>query len=136
MKPRLLPGAADDALPPPLGARESGTQAPETHEAHDPPISLEDEAAWPHQDGGWRTSFPPPENFTGVEHGQWGDHDYERDCTAEEAALLDAAEHADRETARTAAATRRDAWFASLRPLPIPEDVAKTVATHSKGNHR
>ncbi|NUT00799.1 MAG: hypothetical protein HOP96_07475, partial [Sphingomonas sp.] len=63
----------------------------------------------------WMTSFPPPAGFDGwekCEFGQWG---YERECTPEEAAVLDAdadaaeAEHlAERES-------ERDAWFADLR---------------------
>lgn len=66
------------------------------------------------------TSFPPPPGFDGQENAPWdGFTYYERICTPEEAALLDAneaaaeaEEHAEL-TARAEA--RRDSWFAALR---------------------
>lgn len=66
----------------------------------------------------WLTDFPPPANFTGYEsrrYGEDGEERYERACTPEEAAILDA----DRATAAAAERAEddelRDAWFALLR---------------------
>lgn len=60
----------------------------------------------------WRTSFPPPPGFDGVEKGRYGTRDYARALTNEEQATV-AAENAAQETLdRGDAAARRDEWFA------------------------
>ncbi|MBA3525718.1 MAG: hypothetical protein M3438_09430 [Pseudomonadota bacterium] len=73
---------------------------------------------WTHPDKLWLTSFPPPAGFIGYENRPYDeDQDvepYERECTAQETAILDA------DTARAAAAERaehealRDSWFELL----------------------
>lgn len=72
--------------------------APPTQERH---------SAW-QEAGRWWTDFPPPPGFEGKQVRRYGDLDYKRHCTPEEAAAMDARE------ARTAAAleARRAAWFA------------------------
>lgn len=65
----------------------------------------------------WMTDFPPPAGFTGYESCDWGEPDetYERECTPEEAEILEA----DAERARTAERAEeealRDEWLALLR---------------------
>ena len=62
----------------------------------------------------WMTSFPPPPGFGGWEKHKWGSWGYERECTVEEAAVLqaDAAAAEARHLARREA--ERDAWFRML----------------------
>ncbi|URW74752.1 hypothetical protein M9980_09210 [Sphingomonas donggukensis] len=103
--------------------------APESS-PHDPPIghqlcqhSREEEeedspfsgSVWFCEDSDeWRTDFPPPPDFDGIEDGEFGDPDYARDLSDDERALVEAAK--DRETTALAAVegAQRDAWFAAL----------------------
>ena len=64
----------------------------------------------------WLTDFPPPPGFDGYEKCEWGDptETYERACTAEEAAILDADAAGDIEVERAEEADLRDRWFAYL----------------------
>lgn len=81
----------------------------------------EDEASglstrcWQDEEGGWMTNFPPPTGFDGYEKGHWRDYGYKRDCTAEEAEILDASEDAAQAEEQAEDAAVRDAWFALLR---------------------
>lgn len=99
----------------------------EVHEVHTPPDSLDGEddgfveidfsdRCW-RDDGEWWCDFPPPDGFTGREDGDYGDPDepYQRQCTAEEAAILDADEARQRDAGRAEDAELRDTWFALLR---------------------
>jgi hypothetical protein len=90
---------------------------PDRHETDD------SDRCWKNGEGVWLTHFPPPPGFDGYESCKWdGLTWYERACTAEEAALLDA-DHAADEAEQRAEAEReraeieeeRDAWFAALR---------------------
>jgi hypothetical protein len=75
------------------------------------------------------TSFPPPPDFIGYQKAEWGSWGYERECTPEEAGLLEAIEAADTAARRAEEEERRDSWFAELReelnadrhPGPDPE---------------
>ena len=78
----------------------------------------EPERCWTDDSSGekvWMTSFPPPAGFDGWEKRKFGEWGYERECTPEEIALLEAdqaaadAEHLARREAE------RDAWFAMIR---------------------
>ncbi len=103
----------------PLGENPADEQAEEDESES---LDLSDRC-WRHPDKLWLTSFPPPAGFTGYENRPYDeDQDvepYERECTAQETAILDA------DTARAAAAERaehealRDSWFELLS-----EDVA------------
>ena len=129
---------ADGALPALMAAdwqatldalRSGGTAAvpalfaPELDELDQPPSPPgydPSEDCWRDDDGIWMTTFPPPPGFDGQENGTWdGFAYYERACTPEEAALLDAHEAAARageQAELTAdAEARRDSWFAGLR---------------------
>lgn len=75
----------------------------------DPPIHC-----W-RSDDEWWTGFPPPEGFTGVEVGDWGQRDYQRHCTDEELALLEADHLLGCKERLAAAASERDRWFAELK---------------------
>jgi hypothetical protein len=97
---------------PESGDEESAKQR-ELHELHEEeeaemaPPTQERHSAW-QEAGRWWTDFPPPPGFEGKQVRRYGDLDYKRHCTPEEAAAMDARE------ARTAAAleARRAAWFA------------------------
>jgi hypothetical protein len=71
--------------------------------------------------------FAPPPGFDGWSIGEWGDRNYERACTPEEAALLDADRAAAEQEERADGKNLRDAWFRLLREeieaarLPAPQ---------------
>ena len=98
---------------------------PETDKTDTPPdpdsdaVGFYDEEldrAWRDEDSGrWRTSFPPPPGFAGDEQGCWQDEGYERACTAEECALLDARERAELHAQRAEEDAERDTYFAQIR---------------------
>ncbi|MFL6724983.1 MAG: hypothetical protein ACJ8FS_00530 [Sphingomicrobium sp.] len=75
---------------------------------------------WRNDDGEWMTTHAPPPGFAGKQNCEWdGDHWYERACTPEEAALLDAhgaamIEQERRELAAYAEG-ERDRFFETLR---------------------
>ena len=80
--------------------------------------------------GTWITTFPPPAGFEGYQNVEWdGDRWYERACTVDEAALLDAhqaAEEASWRAERTAdAEAERDNFFAGLRTAIAELDPAQ-----------
>ena len=96
-------------------------------EVEDPPVSLIDadtqgtpkeidltDRCWKEEDE-WVTDFPPPPGFDGWQSGQWGDRNYQRACTAEEAAILEADLAADIADELSEEEELRDAWFAMLR---------------------
>lgn len=70
----------------------------------------------------WLTDFPPPEGFTGYQDGEWGEDDYERGCSAEEMAILEAEEAAVRNADLAEQEELRDAWFACLAGDDDDED--------------
>jgi len=78
------------------------------------------ETVWRDDDGTWMTTHAPPPNFDGWESSDWdGDNWYERACTPEEAALLDAHEAAmiaeERRELTEIAEDARDAFFEMLK---------------------
>jgi hypothetical protein len=100
----------------------------EVEEVEDPPVSLiegdtdeeidEPDRCWTDDSTGekvWMTSFPPPAGFDGYEKVKWGRWGYERECTDEEVALLEAGDAAAEAQERARAEALRDAWFAELR---------------------
>lgn len=64
----------------------------------------------------WMTDFPPPPGFSGYESCDYGDPDdtYERACTAEESAILEADAAAELTAEQAEDAEARDLWFALL----------------------
>lgn len=91
-------------------------------EDQDPaPLDLSDRC-WAQDEMGekvWMTSFPPPAGFSGYENRSFDSDQhvepYQRECTEAEAAILDADEAADADSARAEDEVLRDAWFAYLR---------------------
>jgi hypothetical protein len=69
---------------------------------------------WQDEQGAWCTDFPPPADFDGYEEGEWGSGDYVRECSPEEAALLDASMAAAAEKCRAQEEALRVAWFRML----------------------
>jgi hypothetical protein len=67
----------------------------------------------------WMTDFPPPADFTSYESRPYDDIDddepYQRACTPEEVAILEADEAAGRAAERAEDEQLRDEWFALLR---------------------
>ena len=65
-------------------------------------------------DNVWMTNFAPPPGFEGWEKCKWGGWRYERECTPEEAAVLEANRAAAEAAEREEEDQLRDAWFAML----------------------
>lgn len=103
----------------------------------------------------WLTDFPPPADFSGYESRPYDDVDddepYQRACTPEEVAILEADEAAGRAAERAEDERLRDEWFALLRagcgeadaspvPVGLSQDgrsawqVALSAARHSPGS--
>jgi hypothetical protein len=112
----------------------------EVEEVEDPPVSLSQgdtdreldlwDRCW--KDGIediWLTDFPPPEGFDGYQQCQWGDPDeiYQRACTVEEIAILEARAAADRAEERAHDEKLRDTWFALLAGELEDEEEEKEV---------
>ena len=72
---------------------------------------------WLRDDGAWMTNFPPPAEFTGYEECDYGDPEqiYERECTPEEVAILEADAARARAAERAEDEALRDEWFELLR---------------------
>ena len=70
------------------------------------------------------TSFPPPPGFDGYRKGEWRDFKYERECTDEEAAILEADEADAIAGELTDEEELRDAWFKMLAQEDEPEETA------------
>jgi hypothetical protein len=70
---------------------------------------------WQDEDGSWWTNFAPPAGFAGEQRGDWSDEDYERECSADESALLEAARQARLAEQRAGEETERDSFFAELK---------------------
>jgi hypothetical protein len=73
------------------------------------------EEIWQDRRGGWWTSFPPPDGFTGIRRGTFGEEGYKRRLTPAEQEVVDGwpeEENEDEEaTALAAEAARRDRFF-------------------------
>jgi hypothetical protein len=65
----------------------------------------------------WFTDFPPPAGFTGYQSCDWDDPDetYERECSSQEARILDADAKRARDCERAEEEALRDEWLALLR---------------------
>jgi hypothetical protein len=85
----------------------------------------------------WMTDFPPPEGFTGYESRPYDDIEddepYERACTDEEIAILEADRARQRDVWREADEQQRDAWFELLR-TDCSEDEQFVISRAAKRN--
>jgi len=94
-----------------------------------PPGSDPFESVWRGDDGAWMTTHAPPSRFDGHQNCEWDGYQwYERACTPEESALLDAHEaamiEADRREVTDDAEAERDGFFAMLK-----EEIAVSRST-------
>jgi hypothetical protein len=105
-----------------------------------PDPTPEEEAAamdvWPDGESGeLRTNFPPPDDFMGIEEGQFGDADYERTLDDDEEAAFAAIVAVETAPLRAAGEAARRAFFglgADGSPDPVPDaanDAARDVAS-------
>ncbi|NYT42872.1 hypothetical protein HZY97_19015 [Sphingomonas sp. R-74633] len=76
----------------------------------------------------WRTRFPPPAGYDGEEDGAYGEPDYSRALTLEEAETVEAPMRAEIAARRLAEAAERDAWFA--------REAASVPAAEGESSHR
>ncbi|MBR2174329.1 hypothetical protein [Sphingopyxis sp.] len=95
----------------------------------EPEPTPEEEAAemtiWADEETGeWRTNFPPPDDYVGIEEGQFGDENYERTLDAEEAEAWEAAHAEVIAPLRKAGEAARRAFFG----LPDPANDAENDA--------
>ncbi|QIK77892.1 hypothetical protein G7077_02140 [Sphingomonas piscis] len=123
--------AASERQPCKLPLGESPTDA----QASPPDEPAEDDLStrcWQDDHGNWLTNFPPPPGFCGYEKGHWRDYGYERDCTDEEADLLDANDEAANAEEEVEDAALRDRWFAQLAgdedDAPVADGEAEAIA--------
>ena len=70
---------------------------------------------WKDDEDVWMTALPPPAGFTGYESDDYGAPGYERECTAEEAELLEAHDADSGAEERAQEEDLRDQLFALLR---------------------
>jgi hypothetical protein len=66
---------------------------------------------WDMAEEGWRTRFPPPEDFLGSEDGEFGEEDYARSLTLDEEEAVEAPMRAEVAARRVVETAARDAWF-------------------------
>ena len=71
--------------------------------------------------GEWRTNFPPPEDYVGIEEGQFGDEDYERTLDITETEAWESARAEAFAPLRKAGEIARCAFFG----LPMPANDAE-----------
>jgi hypothetical protein len=85
----------------------------EADEAEDAP-----QRVWKNAFGDWCTDFPPPDDFDGVDRGEWDDLDYERPCTNTEIEIIERSLELDRVDRLTADESERNSYFAQLAAKP------------------
>jgi len=73
-------------------------------------------------DRGWRTDFPPPDDFVGREKGEFGEDGYERTLDPEEEEAIEDAYQAGLAPLRAAGETARRAFFGLPDPANDRED--------------
>ena len=108
-------GAVSALIDPPASELDKLDTPPSPRPGHDP---FDD--VWRDADGRWMTTHAPPPGFAGEQTCEWdGDRWYERSCTPEEAALLDAHEaatiEAERRQLEAHANAERERFFQTLR---------------------
>lgn len=83
--------------------------------------------------GEWRTNFPPPEDFIGIEEGVFGDEDYERTLDEAEEDAWEAAHAELVEPLRIAGEAARRAFFALPAPANDPEPAGANRRKQASG---
>jgi hypothetical protein len=111
---RLAPDAGKNSE-----SRQPASQ-PASQPAPAPASLLDDRDApvwWDEDAEEWHTHFPAPEGFDGFEQGAYGDGDYARELTPEEARTVAACCEAELAALRADETLERDAWFAALASI-------------------
>ncbi|QCB54272.1 hypothetical protein E5675_07380 [Sphingopyxis sp. PAMC25046] len=85
------------------------------------------------EQGEWRTNFPPPDDFTGIEEGLFGDEDYERTLDIDEEAAWENARTEAFAPLRRAGETARRAFFALPDPANDPAPEGKRARKSASG---
>lgn len=113
------------AAPPETPAAEAEAEA-----AHVSPLyQLSDYRVWYDEaEEGWRTDFPPPPGYAGVEEGAYGEEDYVRELSPEELAVVLAREEADQAEERAGEEAARDAYFGFAIPSEPPASPPDSTA--------
>ncbi|RHW16729.1 hypothetical protein D1610_13395 [Sphingomonas gilva] len=75
-----------------------------------------------HEERAWRTDFPPPADYDGIEWGDYGEDDYHRELSNAEQAVVDADEAAEVDERRTVETALRDAYFGFAGGAPAPDE--------------
>jgi hypothetical protein len=93
----------------------------------DPVEAAADMGVWLHDEpDDWRTDFPPPPDFEGMQIGRFGDSDYERSLSDAERAVQDRTQAVERTVLESAAVAARDLHFgfspASCETGAAPDD--------------
>ncbi|HMO77151.1 MAG TPA: hypothetical protein PKD99_14990 [Sphingopyxis sp.] len=94
------------------------------------------------QTGEWRTNFPPPDDYVGIEEGEFGDEDYERTLDPDEEAAWEKARTAEIAPLRNAGEAARRAFFGLPTPAndrgegggTIPREDAKAQGGKEEGS--
>lgn len=110
-------------------AQFSATSDAEPERADEEEPTPEEQAAqmtiWHDEETGeWRTNFPPPDDYVGIEEGQFGDEDYERTLDPAEEDAWESARAEAFAPLRQAGEAARRAFFALPAPAndPAPDD--------------
>jgi len=119
-------------------AQFSATSDAEPERADEEGATPEEEAAamtvWHDEERSeWRTNFPPPEGFIGIEEGVFGDEDYERTLDEAEEEAWDAAHAELVEPLRIAGEAARRAFFALPAPANDPQPEGGKVRKSASG---
>jgi hypothetical protein len=119
------PQSAQHSQPSQLRAQEHPGNASSTKSETNSPTADKEEVervhlwdpCWKDENGVWMTDFPPPPGFTGYQSCEWNDPDrsYKRECSSEEAELLDADEAAAEAEERADEERLRNERFERLR---------------------
>ncbi len=113
------------------GSAESDPRADDSPEAYAACLSV----WYDGEDEEWRTNFPPPPGYDGVEFGSYGDADYERTLTEAEAEVQDARKAVEDRPYVAAAHKARDAWFrpeAAVRAEMAQKAAAQKAAAQAE----
>lgn len=81
----------------------------------------------------WRTNFPPPEDYSGIEDGIFGDADYARTLDVEEEVILEAVNAEIIAPLRIAGEIARCAYFGFPAPANDPEPDGETAQQTASG---
>jgi len=119
------PQSAQHSQPSQLRAQEHPGDASSTKSETNSPTADKEEVervhlwdpCWKDENGVWMTDFPPLPGFTGYQSCEWNDPDrsYKRECSSEEAELLDADDAAAEAAERADEERLRNEWFERLR---------------------